>query len=244
MTQLPLTGAGPSAAGYIAKVKSYNPIAYWPLNELTGSTAICQINTAQNGTYTGVTLGQSVTDASGVTFVCPLFDGTNDFVDIYSATLGGAFDGDEGTLMIWARVFNVGVWTDSTKRFAVQTPYGSGQNVINLIKHNNNNSLRWLREANNDLDSLVNAGYSTTDWFHFAITWSVVADENVYYYNGSETGSDSTIGAWNTALFSTTANNIGASSQVPASPWYGWLAHGALFTSPLTGPQIADLAVT
>ena len=48
---------------------------------------------ARNGVYTGVTLGQSVAP-----FTAPLFDGVNDFNNIYSASLATAFDATAGTL--------------------------------------------------------------------------------------------------------------------------------------------------
>jgi len=62
---IPLTGAGPSAPGglsfYANKVAGYNPapIAYWILGEAAGAAAACQINAAQDGAYTAVTLGQA-----------------------------------------------------------------------------------------------------------------------------------------------------------------------------------------
>jgi hypothetical protein len=241
MTQLPLTGAGPSAAGYIAKVKSYNPISYWPLNELTGSTAICQINTAQNGTYTGVTLGQSVTDASGVSFICPLFDGTNDFVNIYSATLNSVFDGDETTIMVWGRVFDAGVWTDGNFRFVNRLSSGATY-YYDQFKFDANNKFQVRRRAGGSV-SVDDTPFSSVNWFHSVHTCSRIADEYKYFRDGSQIGTTQAgMTAWANNLLNT-QTVIGAQTTAPVLAWYGWLAHCAIWDTPLTPTQIADLAV-
>ena len=242
MSQLPLTGAGPSAAGYIAKVKSYNPIAYWPLNETTGSTAVCQVNTAQNGTYTGVTLGQTVTDASGVSFICPLFDGANDFANIYTTTFRDAFDGAEGTAMIWARVYNVGVWTDGNNH-VMGTLRVDANNQIFLKKDNTNNRKELVYEAGNVTETGVETGLAIIDWMQLFLTWSATTDEVKQYRDGSQVGITLTVlGAWAGQLVNTNTI-IGSFDTGPTNPWYGWLAHCAVWDTILTQPQIADLAV-
>ena len=100
---------------YYQKVLSYDPIAYWMMDEKQGAVSYDMVtarNTgARNGAYTGVTLGQpGIGDGN----TSPLFDGANDFTNIYSASFNAAFNGAEGTLGIWMRVFNVAVWTDGT----------------------------------------------------------------------------------------------------------------------------------
>ncbi len=88
-------------------------LAYWPLSEVAGSVAYDFSGNARHGAYTGVTLGKT---GIGDGDTCPFFDGANDFVNIYSVSLRDAFNGAEGTAMIWAKVFNVGVWTDGAYR--------------------------------------------------------------------------------------------------------------------------------
>ena len=36
---------------YSGRILATNPIAYWPLNETTGTAAVCPVNAAMNGTY-------------------------------------------------------------------------------------------------------------------------------------------------------------------------------------------------
>lgn len=227
--------------GYSAKVLGYNPIAYWPLNETAGATAACLVNSAQNGTYMGVTLA-NVVGPDGTNYA-PLFDGVNDFVNIYSATLAGIFNGAEGSAMIWSRVFNAGVWTDGTVRYAGRWAVNASNQVL-IYRIATNNRLRYQYNAGGT-NKLINHDSTSTSWMNFIITWSKssgVDGEVKAYFNGSQTGATQTaLGVWAGALNLSTVI-IGAASTIPASPWYGYLAHVAVWDRPLTATQIADLA--
>ena len=242
MTQLPLTGAGPSAGSYIAKVRSYSPIAYWPLNEPAGATVNCLVNAAQDGAYTGVTLGQRVTDANGVTFVCPLFDGTNDYADIYSAALSSAFDWDLFSIAIWGRVYNAGVWTDETVRKMINIEEtGTDDTSIGRTAANGQVAL----EINYSTDPVWRGLYpaeTSTDWVHYALTLSKTDDLLTAYIDGASVGVDDDLRTAKKNPLLSTNCNIGSLGQ-PSNAWYGWLAHCAMWDSVLSAPQIADLAV-
>ena len=99
-----------AGGGYSDKVLGYSPIAYWPLWEASGATAEDISGNGFDGAYTGVTLGQ---EGIGDGNTCPLFDGANDYVDIYSAGFAGALMRLRVPLTGWMKVFNAGVWTDS-----------------------------------------------------------------------------------------------------------------------------------
>ena len=102
---------------YADKVLSYGPIAYWPLWETAGASAACLVNPAQSGTAVGVTWANDATGAFGT--AAPFFDGANDDINIYTAALAAAFSGHVGSLMVWCRVANAGVWTDGAARLSV-----------------------------------------------------------------------------------------------------------------------------
>ena len=54
-----IEGRKVSDMSYIDKVLSYSPIAYWPVNEAGGNDMFDQSGNGYDGTYTGVTLGQT-----------------------------------------------------------------------------------------------------------------------------------------------------------------------------------------
>ena len=236
-------GGGSDLFAYANRTLATEPsdlIGYWPLWEASGVIADNYEGTAaRDGGYVGVTLGQpGIGDGN----TCPLFDGANDYVDNYSASLAGAFDGGEGTALIWAKVSGVGAWTDSTQRaaFSIQA---DNNNRLKIQKDNANNVLQWFYFAGGTQENETRGLVSETGWMHFGITWSATADEVIHYYNGIQQGGiDTGLGTWAGAIVESTTN-IGAASEAPTDIWDGYLAHHAVWTKALTQPQIAALAV-
>jgi len=225
------------SSGYSSKVLGYSPIAYWPLWETSGPTAQCLVNAAQNGTYAGVTLADTAGPDGNL---CPFFDGANDYVNIYTAPFDTAFNGAEGTVALWVKVFNVGVWTDGSQRRGIYLAVDAN-NYISIFRSTVNNELAWFYKAGGTFE-VNTVSTSDTAWMHVAITWSKTADEVRYYRNGASAGStDTGLGVW-AGNFNPSWATIGAGSTGPIHPWYGWLAHCAVWDSALTPTQIADLA--
>lgn len=231
------------AVSYSEKVLNLataNLLGYWRLQEAAGSNADNFEGTAaRDGTYTGVTLGQ---DGIGDGLTCPLFDGANDFVDVFSASLNTAFVGAEGTLSAWARVSGVGVWTDGSHRHLITIARNTTTDRIHLKKISVDNRLEWLREGANTIDSVTRTDESTTDWFHMAITWSEAADEVRAYFDGAQEGVTQTGLGTASDILQAANCNIGAQTDTPNRSWDGRLAHVALWDTPLTAAQILDIA--
>jgi hypothetical protein len=229
---------GGEYADKVLSTATANLIAYWPLWEASGSTADNYEGTAaRDGSYTGVTLGQA---GIGDGRTCPLFDGTNDYVDIYTTSFRDAFDGGEFTASLWARVYDSGVWTDGDSRWTFRLEVDSS-NMIH-IRQVDNNQLDYRYEAGNTRETIAKADITTTGWMHLALTASATADEVKAYYGGSQEGSTQTgLGTWAGNL---DANKtvIGAVNDTPASAWHGYLAHIAIWATPLTAAEISNLS--
>lgn len=234
-------GGGAATAGYFQKVLATGPLVYFPQWEAAGIVSDELVN-SWDGAYTGVTLGQpGIGDGN----TSPWFDGVNDLNNIWTAALVAAFNSGEMTLMVWAQVNAVGVWTD-----------GSFRHVISITVDVNN--LTWIRRANinnrlgyeyraGGVASTVNLnGVAAVDWMHLAITCSVSAPptgEVRAYFNGVQTGATQVgLGAW-AGLPIATHTLIGAYNTTPSNIWHGWLAHGAVWTRALAPGEIANLAV-
>ena len=229
-------------ASYIDKVIGLGPIAYWPLNEGSGTTAACQINPAQNGTYTGVTLANDATGSFGT--AAPFFDGANDYVNIYSLTLANAWNTPERSMMVWAKVNGAGVWTDGATRAAIDLRGVVGTDNYIQRKDNVNNRLDWLyrSSAGGILQTRSEAGVSTTDWMCLIFTVSVASNQAIAYRNGSQVGAAlAGILAWGGLLGATQAC-VGAQNTTPADVWHGWCAHAALWNRVLPSAEVTALA--
>ncbi len=232
---------GANLGGYTKKVLGYGPIAYWPLYETSGVTAECLVNSAQDGTYARDVSVMGTGDGIGDGGTAPVFDGTNDFVNVLTAAGQAALNTatTEGSAAIWFRVGS-GAWTDGTFR-AKCAFVDDNSNRYTLYKSNANNTLYSLHYAGGTGETHSEAGQSSLDWMHFLLTWSESADEVKYYLDGNLLATDTTIGNWS-GDGTWTNMLIGATSLAPASPWLGGLAHCAIFPSALGQTAATNLA--
>lgn len=229
-------------AGYAGKVlttESGNLIGYWIMDEASGAIAIDSSPEGNDGAYTGVTLGQP---GIGDGRTCPLFDGANDFNNIYSAAFNADFDGDELTLAGWLRVNNVGVWTDGVQRYGIHLR-NNAANRSYLAKSSVNNSWIWVHAGGGVNNNASVAGQTSTDWMHLALTVTDTGDEIRFYIDGSQIGA--TVNGVGTFVgnLNATLTAVGAVDIVPNNVWDGLLAHWTVWTTVLTPTQIANLAV-
>ena len=235
-----LLGGRVGGGSYADKVLSYGPIAYWQLNEKSGTEAVCSVNAAQNGTFarnvTTMTTGAGIGDGN----TAPLFDGINDVVDVYSAALAAAYSQTIFTSMVWFKVFNVGVWTDATNRKIVRF-YVDNNNQLGLYGIGDS-TLYVVDEAGGTEVFMTDAGHAETGWVHAAITLDEVSNNIIFYLDGSVVDNDTNAGTWAGPIHSA-ASVIGANNTTPTNPWHGHLAHVPIFDRVLTPTDIADLAV-
>jgi hypothetical protein len=165
-----------------------------------------------------------------------LWDGVNDLVNIYSAAFAAAFNSAEGSLSIWIKVYNNGVWTDGTARFAIKM-WADANNLVHIAK----TTLNKLQSAY-AAAGVVEARDETTvltSWINQTVTWSKSGEKFIYYLNGMLVETDTTLGIWAGSLASNTSVIGCGNSAVPANVWYGYLAHAAIFDRVLTAGEIA-----
>lgn len=223
-----------SGQRYSSKILGYNPIAYWPLWEASGDVAECLVNPAQNGTYTGGLLGEpGIGDGNTSLFI----DGVNDLVDVGSVTFNAAFNGLEGSMMIWLKAFNAGVWTDTGNRyFAVMQ--NAGEYVI--LHKNDPNQIRGATLMGGNAKDVSTVAYAgSTAWINFTLTWSDSGNALIMYTQGANPIT-STLGTWGGGGL--TSAILGAGSAA-FRVWHGWLQHCFILGYAATPAQIADLAV-
>lgn len=225
--------------GYKQRVLSLSPLAYWPLDERSGSTAVNLANASGNGAYTGVDLAQSQPP-----FIAPLFDGANDYCNIYSAWLNTNFNRNELTFAAWAKPYDAGVWTDGVTRHVIWLATNSTQEVIQVRKNTTNNQFLLQYILGGTAKSVTLSSQSWTTWTHLAVTNSKSGDAMMAYINGAQVGTTQTsLGTSSGNNIITTQATIGASSTTPGSVWSGWLAHAALWNRALSAAEVARLAV-
>jgi len=225
--------------GYSKKVLSYDPIAYWPLSEGSGTVATELVN-GWNGAYVRnvATMGTGAGIGDGNT--APLFDGGQDSVNIYSSALNTAFNGQLFSMLLWAKTAGAGVWTDGSFDYAFQI-YVDANNYFMIRKDDVNNQLSITYRSGAATKTITATSQSDTGWMCWAVTVSLSADAFKAYKNGAQQGSTiSSLGTWagNLALGEV---NIGSWSE-DTNEWNGYLANVAIFDKVLDVAQVLDLA--
>ena len=227
----------PTYSEKVLATQPANLIGYWPLDETSGTNADnLEGAAARDGTFardvSTMTTGVGIGDGN----TAPLFDGTADICDIYSASFSTAFSGLEGTLSIWMKVLNVGTWTDGVNRVSANLEVDSNNLIRTLQSSTNNRYVNLMKIVGGDNRTNYDA-QSQTGWFHAAITWSDSGNEMIDYLDGSGT-TITPIGTWVGDLASA-LTRIGGKSSIF---WSGFLAHCAVWDTPLSAAQIAALA--
>lgn len=221
-------------------------LAVWPLAEAAPTPPDpmpaadnAEGTAARDGAYsaTGVTLGEPGIGDGGT---APSFDGVTSTVDISSPSLSAAIDLDEGTFAVWAKVANVGVWTDGLTECMMYYARAGADNVIAIQKFHPN-ILHFVRvgAAAGGVVEVQVAGQSSIGWMHLALTWSVSGNILRPYINGVATPTASGLVASDIAPI---AGAVGSIQPLDSQNFPGWLALPALWSTPLSAAEVAALA--
>jgi len=210
---------------YYLKIKQLfgsSIIAHWPLWEPGGSVAYDISGNRRNGAATGIDWGYP---GIGDGHTTPYFDGATDYVNVYSAALAAAFNGAEGTILIWPKVYDAGVWTDGLRHGVCR--FLADNNNYCFIYRFTDNALYWNYKAGG-VSLQVLLAVTPTIFMCLGLTWNKTANRVRAFYNGPQTGVDQNgLGVWAGAL-DATKTIIGAYDTTPNYPWYGYLGDGVL----------------
>lgn len=237
---LSLLGITPSASiaqctyqNKVLGIETANLIAYWPMTEVAGIVAVDVTGNGRDGVYNGPTL--SAATGPGGLGALPLFDGVNDYVELYSSSLSGAWNDDEFTVVAWFKAYNSTVWSSGSYKF-VHNFRVSGTDAAMAIV---------TRDASaNTLGFYYPSGtpkiftFSSIDWTFTAITRSASANLQKSYIGTTEIDSQSA------AAVSLTLAKAQAGKYTSASNlyWHGYIGHIAVWTKALNATQIEALA--
>lgn len=232
---------GSNPLAYTNKVIALAPIAYWPQAESGGTVVVDESGNSRNGAYRAS--GEPLLGQTGIGDgrTSALYDGTNDYANVFSASLQAAFNGSEGTLAFWLKVSGAGVWSDGVnRRMAIFRVDANNRLYMERSTTANRIVANYIAGATALAVNVTTA--APTDWLHFAMTWSKVADQFKCYVSGAQSGATQTgLGVWAGSIGATTTA-LGASDTSGTNPWSGNLAHVAVWASPLSAAQIATLA--
>lgn len=167
-------------------------IAYWPMDETSGTTAFDKSGNGRNGTYRNITLN-NIMSPNGRP--CPLFSSSD--VNIFSSAYNTAFNKSEGAVGGFAKVSS-GFWTDGLFHY-LDYAYASPTNTIYLRKQSTNYQLAASYTAGGVTEAPL-CYMNNSDWFHWMIGWSKSAEIVKLWINGVLVATSSTLGTWSGAF--------------------------------------------
>lgn len=231
-----------SRASYLQQVLaalSANLLVYWPLDDASGAVVRDASTNGRNGALKGIgepLLGQPGIGDGGT---AALFDGTNDYVNIYTTGFASAFSGAAGTISLWVKA-TTGVWADATIRYLVGVLVDTNNRIY--IRKSNASQLVFLRAGSANSKSTSVAVPSDSNWHHVALTWDATAGTQKAYIDGLQVGTTLTsLGAWVGSLAAGQCT-LGTADIAGNNPWSGSLAHAAVWNASLNETRIAYLA--
>lgn len=231
---------GTNVLAYTNKIIALGPIAYFPMAEAAGATVMLDASgNARNGAYKAA--GEPVLGVVGIGDgrTSAQYDGTNDFANAYTAGMAGAFNGAEGTILIWA----AGTASAGTAQRMISLQV-DGNNLVRIRWNATNGAMTFDYIAGGTAKQVVanalmaaGAAYAC-----YALTWSASGDAAKAYKNGVQQGSTQTgLGTFAGSLGATLCC-IGAADTSSGSPFIGSQAHAAIFSSALSAAQLLTIA--
>jgi hypothetical protein len=235
-----LNGRDDGTLHYTNKVKALAPIAYFPQSESGGAVCLDESGFGRNGAYKAA--GEPLLGQAGIGDgrTCALYDGTNDFANIYTAGMASAFNGAEGAILIWS---------------AGQASAGTAQRQISIqVDANNLARIRWNATngavtfdyiaggtAKQVLASAVMAAGGALK--AFGLSWSKGADQMKAFVSGAQVGTTQTgLGTWAGALSITQCIIGGNNTTGTSAPFTGYQAHAAIFARALSAAEVQSAA--
>lgn len=219
-------------------VGSSSVVAYWPLWESSGATAVDVSPNGLNGAYSaGVTYGQpGIGDGRTSCY----FGGTSR-VNLYSAGLATALPTTELSYIIWAS-HSAAVWAAGVAAFTLNFRVDVN-NRFSLERSATANTmlLRYMAGGTNKVVTIN--GLTSEALLPFVMTVSKSNDRLRGYVNGSKFGADVTgLGTWVGTLNSSYAAIASQQGGADSSPDTCGVAHVALINRELTAAEVATLS--
>jgi len=209
--------------------------------DFAGSVEVVSVKPANplNGAITGATVGQAADGKLGYSY---LFDGSTDYVNIYSAALNAAI-ASTGTIVIFSKVTNAGVLTDGASRNLFVVGAG-GTDFLGVVKHVTNNTLRVTVKTQNNFQGPTFA-FSSTSVTMFVLTYEYTNPNTEYQFFINATlqaAITPTVGEFlNGAVLSSTGCVIGALSTSPTNLYSGFESHCGLWNRVLSQSEITAI---
>jgi len=205
---------------YQDKVIGTSPLAYWPLNELSGQTCLDLI-AGRNGAGSGLTRAYTGPNST------PATEFNSSLVDLLPGGIGAVFPLSEGTIMAWCRCDE---WASSSIRYVFRAQDSIAASDLRFHKNGTNRfSQRFETDLGGRVDQNLPTPFDPAGWFPAFFLWDATSLQIKANWG---TKISKTI----TAPFTRplTLSDIGYG-------WIGALCHVAIWNTMLSDAQLSNL---
>lgn len=214
-----------------AKILATQPIGYWPHGEASGTTAYDRSGNNRNGSYTSALLAQTGI-GDGRTSMGGAADALR-YMACTSAGLLSAFSATAGSVALWCKVTDAGVWTDGTVRWVFHCRVDAN-NYVAMGRTATNGQLLFTYVAGGTASSVTASGLSSTGWMNLIMTWNKAADQVKAYINGTYINVAGSMGTWAGTILGLLVHGYNSSSTA----WSGLCQHSAVWARVLAPAEI------
>jgi len=222
---------------YKDRVLDTNPIAFWRLNEISGTVAHCEIDPNQDAEYYNTLLMQPGIGDGGFSVFT---NGDDSYINIYTPAFENVFNGYNGSIMVW--------WKPEYNYLSNK----KGGRIIEIRSNTGNDSLDIHSTGNNTIDFrgdfAGNSFYIIAEnifeyrWYCLIALWD--NDKNIirFYIDGELIGEKSINVDWSATTLNPTHTCIAAYNTVGTFVSKGWLANTAIWDRPLSEYEINNIS--
>jgi hypothetical protein len=223
---------------------TYTAQMWWNFADITGSTVPAYQNPTLDGTQVGFATQNAASPIASETGLVPLLDGTSDYANLFSSAFATAFNKQEFSILIFAKMANVAAWGSPNRFLANITSVAAGDvEAVRIVRAGAAGALRYnlflntTDYVNNDVTPATHG--NTLNWYMFTATYK----EGVRlksYFNSTEIVNRVVSG-----LHILTTNPItfvvGAQDNVPAQVHDGWIGGVAIWNRELTATEVSNI---
>lgn len=227
-----------SKTPYINTVLSLSPAIYHSLTDSSGTSAVDVIG-GMNGVYTNTpALAQSVNP-----FVCPVFDGSTEFVNLgtviaFRNWVGANFN--RYSLSFWFLIDPIALGDASFR--PILYVEAAGPAFLRINKTTTPNRFTAIHYTSGIGYTLTVNGLAA-GWHHYALTSDFANTIIRHYLDGAEAANSNLVGNWS-AVPGSSIVCYGANNNIPSNTIKGSLAHVAWWNRILTPTEVSSLART
>lgn len=213
-----------------------NLLAYWTLDELSGTVANDRSGNGRNGAYANVTLGQPGLATSRPS---ASFNGTSSRVNIYSTSLRDAFSGEEGFMSIFIKPFEAATFGVNKRLLQF---YCSNGDAVYFNVEGATRSVRVSHYSNvgatfKFVEFIVD---TNTRAMNLTATWSKSQNKLNFAVNGVQMGYDVTGLAAFVGTLDSSFTMIGALSA-GSTFWKGWASDALVGNRFITRQEMKNI---